>query len=141
VIAQIATGRDEVRLGAIAPTRDFSFVEDTVQGFMALAACDDAVGQVVNLGSGFEISVGETARLIADVMGRRITILTDEERLRPENSEVNRLWSDNGKARRLTPWRPAYQGLAGFRRGLETTVEWFRHPANVASYKGDIYNV
>jgi NAD dependent epimerase/dehydratase len=141
VIAQIAAGRDEIRLGAVAPTRDFSFVEDTVAGFMALAACDGAVGHVVNLGSGFEISVGDTARLIGEIMGRRITILTDEDRLRPEKSEVNRLWSDSGKARRLTPWRPAYQGLDGFRRGLEATVEWFKVPANIASYKGDIYNV
>lgn len=141
VALQLAAGRRRVRLGALSPTRDFSFVADTVAGMLRLAACEAAVGETVNLGSGFEISIGETAALIAEVMGREIEIESEERRLRPAASEVERLWASTEKMRRLTGWAPAYGGREGFRRGLAETVAWFAEPANLALYRVDDYGV
>ncbi|MDB4877465.1 MAG: NAD-dependent dehydratase [Gemmatimonadetes bacterium] len=140
IITQIANGVRQIKLGAVRPTRDFNYVADTVTGFLAALESDRCVGEVVNLGSNFEISIGDTAKLIADVMGIDIEILTDEERLRPEGSEVYRLWASNCKARELLGWEPRYAGVEGLRRGLTETVEWFSKPANLAPYKSAIYN-
>ena len=139
VISQIAAGAREIRLGALHPTRDFTFVTDTARAFETLAECDAAVGQVVNAGSGFEISVGDTAQAIIDLMGREVAIVADEQRLRPEASEVERLWADSERMRRLTGWTPGYGGGEGFRRGLQETIDWFSDPANLARYKTDRY--
>ena len=139
VVTQIAAGADRVRLGALHPTRDFSFVEDTASAFPALAACDAAVGRVVNVGSGFEISIGETARLIARVMGREVEIEAEDARLRPAASEVERLFADASLMRELTGWSPAFGGREGFMRGLERTVAWFRDPAALAMYRPGEY--
>lgn len=141
VIVQIATGAREVKLGALSPTRDFSYVHDTVRGIVAVAGADKAVGEVVNLGSNFEISMGDSARLVADIMGKDVAFVTDEARLRPANSEVERLWADNSKATRLTGWTPEYAGLEGFRRGLCETIDWFTDSSNLARYKPDVYNL
>ena len=141
IITQIANGADEIRLGALSPTRDFNFVQDTVRGFVAVAECDAAVGQVVNIGSNFEVSIGDTARTIAGLMGRDVVIASDEQRLRPPGSEVERLWADNTLARELTGWTPAFGGLEGFRRGLGETIEWFRDRDNLRRYKAGIYNI
>ena len=141
IITQLANGRRCVRLGATSPTRDFSFVDDTVRGFIAVAESERSAGEVINVGSNFEISVGDTARLIAEVMGREVEIETDSKRLRPERSEVERLWADNSKAERLLGWRPEYGGEEGFRRGLARTVEWFSRPENLRTYKSDLYNI
>jgi NAD dependent epimerase/dehydratase len=141
IIAQIATGKRQIKLGAVHPTRDFSYVADTVTGFMAALQSDQGIGQVINLGSNFEISIGDTARAIAEVMGVQIEIITDEQRLRPEKSEVERLWAANDKARKLLGWESRYSGLEGFRRGLVETVTWFNNPARLGLYKSDIYNL
>ena len=143
IISQIAAGKRKIRLGAVSPTRDFSFVEDTARGLISglTAPAEQAVGQTINLGSGFEISVGETAKMIADVMAVDIEIETDEARLRPVNSEVERLWADNSKARQQLGWSPEFGGLDGMRRGLEKTVQWFSDPGNLGRYKTDVYNV
>ncbi|HLA73893.1 MAG TPA: NAD-dependent 4,6-dehydratase LegB [Steroidobacteraceae bacterium] len=141
VITQLASGKRRIHLGALSPTRDFNFVADTVRGFLAAIDADAAVGQVVNIGSGFEISIGDTARLIAEIMGVGVEIETDERRLRPEASEVERLLAANERARELLGWSPAYAGQAGLRRGLEETIGWFREPANLARYKSDDYNL
>ena len=141
IITQIAAGQRRIKLGAVRPTRDFNFVSDTVTGFVAALDAENAVGEVINLGSNFEISIGDTARAIAEVMGVTIEIETDNQRLRPENSEVERLWASNTKARELLGWQPAYGGRDGFLRGLAETVAWFRQPANLAAYKADIYNL
>jgi len=141
IITQIASGVTEIRLGALSPTRDFSFVEDTVRGFIAAAESDATTGEVTNVGSGFEISVGDTAALIADVMGREVKINCDEERLRPRDSEVERLWASNAKAKQIMGWEPLYGGLEGFRRGIEKTVDWFSKPANLSQYKASVYNL
>lgn len=139
VISQIAAGAREIRLGALHPTRDFTFVTDTARAFEALAECDAAVGQVVNAGSGFEVSIGDTAQAIIDLMGREVAIVADEQRLRPEASEVERLWADSERMRGLTGWTPGYGGGEGFRRGLQETIDWFSDPANLARYKTDRY--
>jgi len=141
VITQIASGSREIKLGAQHPTRDFSFVLDTVRAFIDIARCDAAVGQVINVGSGFEISIGDTAKLIGEVMGEEITIVTDEQRLRPDLSEVERLFASNAKAKAILGWEPAWGGLDGFRRGLAETVKWFADPENLKQYKADIYNI
>ncbi|WP_027176133.1 NAD-dependent 4,6-dehydratase LegB [Desulfovibrio aminophilus] len=141
VITQIATGVRHVRLGAQHPTRDFSFVEDIVRGFVAVARADACLGQVTNIGSGFEISIGDTARTIAEVMGADIEIVCDQERLRPENSEVERLFAGIERAAERCGWQPEYAGIDGFRRGLARTVEWFRTPDNLRRYKAGRYNI
>jgi dTDP-glucose 4,6-dehydratase len=141
IITQIASGATQLKLGAVSPTRDFNFVSDTVAGFVAALRSDGGVGRVINVGSNFEISIGDTARLIASVMQREIEIVTDEQRLRPDKSEVERLWASNDAARALLGWSPAYGGLDGFRRGIEETVRWFADPANSATYKAHIYNL
>ena len=141
VITQIASGKRRIKLGALHPTRDFSHVADTVRAFIAVAGAERAVGQVINAGSNFEISIGDTVRLIADVMGQDIEIETETVRMRPEKSEVERLWADNSKARELLGWEPRYAGLEGLRRGLAETCAWFQVPAHLAAYKADIYNV
>jgi len=141
IITQIAAGADEIRLGAVHPTRDFNFVRDTVRGFVAVAESDKALGEVINIGSNYEISVGDTAALIAERMGREVRIVCENERLRPDGSEVERLWAANAKAQALTGWTPDYAGRDGFGRGLDETIAWFSDPANLARYKTDIYNI
>ncbi len=141
IITQIASGERKVKLGATHPTRDFNYVADTVAGFIAALSSDKSTGEVINLGSGFEISIGDAAREIAGLMGESIEFATDEARLRPEKSEVERLLASNEKAAKLLGWRPGFGGLDGFRRGLSETVAWFTRPENLASYKADIYNL
>lgn len=141
VIIQIASGARQIRIGALHPTRDFNYVRDTAQGFIAIAECDAALGQVVNIGSNYEISVGDTARLIAELMDRDVEFTSDEQRLRPPSSEVERLWADNTRARELTGWTPEYSGMEGLRRGLRETIVWFGAPSNLRRYKPDLYNI
>jgi len=137
VITQIAAGNRKIKLGALYPTRDFSYVLDTVQGFIAVAESEKTVGEVLNCGSNNEISIGDTVKLIAEVMGADVEIETDETRFRPEKSEVERLWCDNAKIERITGFRPQ----TALREGLEKTIEWFADPANLQRYKTEIYNV
>ncbi|WP_319245022.1 NAD-dependent 4,6-dehydratase LegB [uncultured Propionivibrio sp.] len=141
IITQIASGQRSIKLGAVRPTRDFNYVADTVRGFMAALDSPRGLGEVVNIGSNFEVSIGETAQTIAELMGADIQIVVDNDRLRPEKSEVERLWADNTKAFDLLGWRPAYAGLAGFRRGLTETIAWFSEPQNLCQYKVGINNI
>mgnify|MGYP001310211433 CR=1 FL=1 len=141
IITQVAAGKRQIRLGALSPTRDFNFVADTCAAFQAVAGCDAALGQVVNAASNFEISIGDTASLIGEVMNVQLEILTDEQRMRPEGSEVNRLFGDNTLLRQLTGWQPAFGGLEGFRRGLAQTAAWFSDPANLSRYRPGTYAV
>ncbi|MEK6806062.1 MAG: NAD-dependent 4,6-dehydratase LegB [Pseudomonadota bacterium] len=141
VITQIAGGHTVLNLGALHPTRDFNFVGDTVRGFVAVAEAERSVGEVINIGSNFEISIGDAARAIAELMGTKVEFRTETARLRPEKSEVERLWADNNKARELTGWTPEFGGLDGFRRGLKETIAWFSQPENLRHYKTDIYNL
>jgi NAD dependent epimerase/dehydratase len=140
IITQIANGQRQIKLGAVSPTRDFNFVKDVVEGFTAAMNSTQGLGEVVNLGSNFEISIGDTALLIAEAMNTEIEIITDEMRLRPEKSEVERLWADNTKAKRLFGWEPTYGGRDGFKQGLQETAKWFVQFENLRGYKSDIYN-
>ncbi len=141
VILQIANNKRKIKLGALKPTRDFNYVEDTVSGFVAALESDQSIGEVVNLGSNFEISIGDTVNMIADLMGTEIEILTDHQRLRPDKSEVERLWADNAKAKQLLKWQQKYEGITGFQTGLEKTIEWFIDQSNLNTYKSDKYNI
>ena len=141
IITQIASGKRQIKLGAVSPTRDFNYVQDTVAGFIAAMNSEQGFGEVVNFGSNFEISIGDTAQLIAEAMNVKIDVITDEARLRPADSEVERLWADNTKAKQLFGWQPAYGGREGFKRGIAETAEWFEHSGNLHSYKADVYNV
>lgn len=137
IISQIAAGKKQIKLGDVSPTRDFNYVEDTCRGFALLAQCDEAVGKTVNVGSNFEISVGDTLNLIKKIMKSDVEFITDEERIRPENSEVFRLWCDNTLINSLTGFKPEYS----IEQGLKKTIEWFSVEANLKKYKTDIYNV
>ncbi|ODV54845.1 NAD-dependent 4,6-dehydratase LegB [Lysinibacillus fusiformis] len=141
IISQLASGQTTIKLGAISPTRDFNYVQDTVGGFVSVMNSEKSLGEVINIGSNYEVSIGETAEMIAEIMGVNLTIETDEQRLRPEKSEVNRLWAENKKAKELIGWQPHYGGKDGFRRGLEETIEWFSNSKNLAQYKADVYNI
>lgn len=137
IISQIASGKKQIRLGDVSPTRDFNYVEDTCRGFLALARCDAAIGQTVNIATNTEISVGDTLNLIRDIMESDVEFVTEQQRLRPEKSEVFRLWGNNARMRELTGFQPAYD----IRAGLKKTIDWFTQPGNLAKYKTDIYNV
>ncbi len=141
IISQIAAGARQIKLGALHPTRDFNYVADTVRGFMAVAASDAALGKVINIGSNYEVSIRDTARLIAELMDADVEYVSDDERLRPEASEVERLWADNTRARELANWSPRYSGVEGLRRGLRATIDWFAVPANLRRYKAGRYNI
>lgn len=137
IISQIASGMKQIKLGDISPTRDFNYVEDTCRGFLALANCDAAIGQTVNIASNYEISVGDTLNIIRELMHSEVEFVSDEQRLRPGKSEVFRLWGDNTLIRELTGFTPRYD----IRAGLQKTIDWFTQPHQLAKYKANIYNV
>ncbi|WP_339064231.1 NAD-dependent 4,6-dehydratase LegB [Tepidibacillus marianensis] len=141
IITQIAKGEEKIKLGALHPTRDFNYVMDTVQGFISVAKSDESIGEVINIGSSFEVSIGDTAHLIAERMGKEIEIEEENIRVRPEKSEVERLWADNKKAKELLEWEPQYGGNLGFKKGLKETIDWFTNPENLNRYKAGIYNI
>jgi len=141
VITQIASGQRRIKIGALHPIRDFNYIKDTVNGFIAALNSEQSTGEVINIGSNYEISIGETVQLIAEVMGVEIETETETVRLRPEKSEVERLWADNTKAKKLLGWEPLYSGREGLRRGLAETIKWFTDPDNLKSYKANRYNI
>ena len=137
IISQIASNQVNLKLGDTRPTRDLNFVTDTCRGFLELAKESKSIGEVINIGSNFEISVGEVAKIIKKEMGSSIKIITDKSRIRPEKSEVMRLWCDNTKIHQLTGFKPDYN----IHTGLKKTISWFLQPENLSKYKADIYNV
>lgn len=137
IITQIANGKKQIELGDVTPTRDFNYVEDTCRGFIVLAESDSTIGQTVNIGSNFEISVGDTLNLIKELMESDVEFITDKQRLRPEKSEVFRLWCDNTLIESLTGFKPKVD----IREGLKRTIDWFTDSNNLSKYKIDIYNV
>jgi dTDP-glucose 4,6-dehydratase len=141
IITQIAAGKSEISLGNLSATRDFCYVKDTVAGFRAVLASDQAIGEVINIGSDFEVSIGEAVEIIADVMGRKVAISVDAQRIRPAASEVERLWAATAKAKALTDWAPRYSGRDGFRRGLAETIAWFTEPRHLQRYDVARYHV
>jgi len=141
IITQIAQGAKTIKLGSVHPTRDFSFVKDTVRAYTACLESKKTVGETINFGSNFEISVGTTAKLIEELMGAKIKIETDDRRLRPAKSEVERLWADNSKAKKIAGWTPKYAGLDGFKRGLTETIQWFTESGHLKQYKSHLCNM
>lgn len=135
IISQILSGKTEIKLGSLTPTRDFNYVKDTAEAFIKIAESDKTIGEVINAGSNYEISIGDTVKKIIEVIGKDVKIICDEERIRPENSEVNRLWADNTKIKELTQWKPKYS----LDEGLKETVSWMQN--NMQYFKTDIYNV
>lgn len=140
IIKQLLNNTETISLGSLTPTRDFTFVSDTAAGFISAIGNDKTVGTVTNLGSAFEVSIGETAKIISELAGQNATILTDEKRLRPKASEVDRLFACCSKAESTMGWAPKYSGAAGFRKGLGETLTWFRDPGNLAHYKATTYD-
>ena len=137
IITQIANGEKEIKLGDVTPTRDFNYVDDTCHGFIALAECDESIGQTVNIGSNFEISIGDTLNLIKELIDSDVKFITDKQRIRPEKSEVFRLWCDNSKIKKLTGFKPQVD----IKEGLQRTIDWITQPDNLKKYKSEIYNV
>ena len=141
IITQIANGNNQIKLGSVTPTRDFNFISDTVNGFISALSSKSGLGEVINLGSNFEISIQDIASLIGEIMNQEIKVIDSDERIRPENSEVNRLWADNSKAIEILSWKPEYASLNGLKKGLEETINWFKKPNNLNLFKSEIYNV
>ena len=137
IITQIANGAKEIKLGDVTPTRDFNYVDDTCRGFIALAECDESIGQTVNIGSNSEISIGDTLNIIKELMGSDVQFILDKERLRPSKSEVFRLWCDNSKIKKLTGFKPQVD----IKEGLQRTIDWITQSENLKKYKSEIYNV
>jgi len=137
IITQIANGFCEIKIGDNRPTRDFNYVEDTCRGFLTIANSELAVGETINIGSGHEISVGDTLNIIKELMNSNVKYIIDEKRIRPKKSEVQRLCCDNTKLCTLTNYTPKIN----IREGLKRTIDWFTEPANLKKYKADIYNV
>lgn len=142
VITQIANGAKTIRLGALTPTRDFTHVQDSVRAFATMLEAESSavLGEVINGGLGFEISIGDTAQLIAKTMGVNIEIECDAQRMRPTKSEVERLFADSSRLRALG-WQPQYDGRQGFAKGLADTASWFTKAENLSMYKSNIYNI
>lgn len=137
LITQVLAGRRTIRVGDLSPTRDFTFVLDTCRGFIALAEAENVLGEVVNIGSNSEISIGAALDVIKEVSGRDVEFVTEPGRLRPKDSEVQRLWCDNTRIREKTGFAPSVP----FREGIRLTLDWFAEPAHAARYKPDVYNV
>ncbi len=137
IISQIANGAAEIKVGDLSPTRDFNFVKDTCRGFIAIATSDKTVGETINIGSNFEISIKDTFELIKKSMNSTVDFVVDPQRIRPGKSEVQRLWCDNSKINELTGFVPAFS----MEDGIKETVEWFTNPDNLSHYKSNIYNV
>ena len=137
IITQLLAGKEEIKLGNLKPTRDFSYVKDTVRGFLAIAESENTIGEEINIASQQEISMGKLAQALIDEINPAAQIVSDDIRLRPEKSEVDRLLGSNAKIKNLTGWEPAYS----FKKGLEETVKWFKDSDNLLNYKCDLYNV
>ena len=141
VIGQIASGQKEIKLGSLHPTRDFTFVADTARGFIQIMNTNRCLGEVANIGTGHEISIGETVELLSDLMGVSVAVIQDNLRERPAASEVERLVACTSRAQELFGWEPEYAGREGFSRALLETAEWFQDPVNLAHYKPSAYNL
>lgn len=140
IITQLLDGQNEIKLGNVDATRDFSYVLDTVDGIIAGMNSTENIGKVINLGAGFEISILKTAQMISNLMDKDIKIIKDQQRIRPQESEVNRLFSDNSLAEKTIKWKPKFKGEEGFVSGLKKTIDWFSTTENRQNYKSNIYN-
>ena len=137
IITQIAAGKKEIKLGDISPTRDFNYVEDCCSAFIMLAESEKTIGETFNIGSNSEISIADTLKLIKELMSSDVTFISEEQRKRPQKSEVFRLWCDNKKINELVGYKPQ----VNIQDGLKKTIDWMTKPENLKMYKSEIYNV
>ena len=141
VIVQILSGARELALGSLSPTRDLTFVADSAEGFLSVVEGEGGAGEVFNMGSGFEVSMAEVVEMLGEIAGRKLIIREDAERIRPANSEVERLWSDSEKIERAFGWKPKHAGKAGLFAGLEKTFAWFKKNYDSPGYDASRYVV
>ena len=141
IITQIAAGKKLIKLGSLTPTRDFNYVDDTCNAFIAVSESNQVIGKVINCASNFEISIGDTLNLIAKIMNTSVDVISEDVRLRPKKSEVNRLFGSNKLLKLITNWQPQYEGIKGFEYGLEKTIKWFTKSENLAFYKTGKYTI
>ena len=141
IITQILSGNKKINLGSLYPTRDFSYIDDTVNGFLMIGESPKSLGEVINIGAGYEISIKDLGELIGEIMDIDIKIISDQARIRPEAGEVYRLRADNKKAKKLLNWKPEFSGKNGLKQGLKKTIEWFSDPENINRYKTSFYNI
>ena len=139
IISQILKS-DKIKLGNLTPTRDFTYVEDTVEAFAKALKASKISGEVINIGNNFEISIKDTLEIIKEIYGKEVQLIKDKKRIRPKNSEVNRLLASTKKAQRLLKWKPQYAGKKGFRKGILKTINWFKKKENMSLYKENIFN-
>lgn len=137
IITQLLNGEEEIKLGTLTPTRDFNYVKDTARGFLEIAKSEKTIGEEINIATEMEISIGDLAKELINQINPKAKMICDEERLRPEKSEVNRLLGSNKKIKELTNWNPKYT----FEEGISETIEWFKIKENLNSYKSDLYNI
>lgn len=137
IIGQIASGKKEIMIGDLSPTRDLNFVKDTCKGFLAIAESSNCIGETINIGSNYEISMENVFKIICEIMNSNAIPTSDNARVRPSKSEVHRLWCDNSKIKSITEFAPDYK----IETGLLETINWFTKPENLSKYKTDIYNV
>ena len=130
-----------IKLGNLRSSRDFTLVEDTVNGFIKTIKNKKCIGEVINLGTGSHFTIKETVKMISKILDKKIKVTLDKKRIRPKKSEVDRLLSKNLKAKKILGWKPKYTGKKGFYRALKITINWFKNPKNLNLYKSDIYNV
>ena len=141
IIFQILKGKKFINLGSLNPKRDFTFVDDTIDAFVKTAKKRHKHGDVINIGSNFEVSIKDTAKIISKLMGKKIDFLNDKKRVRPKNSEVLRLLASTKKAKKIINWTPQYSKLPGFKKGLLKTIKWFSQPKNLSIYKDDSFSL
>ncbi len=139
IITQILKS-NKIKLGNLTPTRDFTYVEDTVDAFVKALKASKISGEVINIGNNFEISIKDTLEIIKEIYGKEVQLIKDKKRIRPKNSEVNRLLASTKKAQRLLKWKPQYAGKKGFRKGILKTINWFKKKENISLYKENIFN-
>lgn len=137
IITQLLSGQEEIKLGALSPTRDFNYVKDTANGFIEIAKSNKTIGEEINIATEREISIGDLANELIKQINPNAQIICDDERIRPDKSEVNRLLGSNKKIKQLTNWNPNYT----FEEGIKETIEWFKVKENIAGYKSNIYNI
>ena len=138
IITQALKNKKYIKLGSLYPTRDFCYVDDTVSGFISISESKKSIGEVINIGSGYEISIKELTNIIMDLTNTQSKIISEEKRVRPRKGEVDRLRANINKAKKLIDWEPKFKGKRGLRAGLVKTIKWFNH--NLENYKTDIYN-
>ncbi len=141
IITQLLSDKPQINLGALFPTRDFNFIEDTVNGFTSSIGNKRSIGETINIGSGYEISINEIVKIIGEIINNDYSIKIDKKRIRPRDSEVNRLICDNSKAYKILKWKPKYSGKKGLLKGLEKTINWFSDQKNLNNYRSHLYNI